>query len=77
MGKCQIAQKHYPAVSSFLKTSDNTIDLPPKHMYEMLCNYVGLIEDASNFASGILTKLDGDVHACLNGNGVAKKGIDF
>jgi hypothetical protein len=41
----------------------------------MLCNYVGLIEDASNFSTAMLAKLDDEVQACSNRNGVAKKGI--
>ena len=74
LGQCQIAEVRYGAVSAFLNTSNKETKLPPKSMYEMLCNYVGLLEDASSFSTGMLAKLDDEVQACLNGNGVAKKG---
>jgi hypothetical protein len=78
LGMCQIAEERYSAVSAFLSNTsseDKETELPPKSMYEMLCNYVGLIEDASNFSTAMLAKLDDEVQACSNRNGVAKRGI--
>jgi hypothetical protein len=78
LGKRQIAEERYSAVFAFLSnTSSKDTKLPPKSMYEMLCNYVGLIEDASNFSTAMLAKLDDEVQACSNRNGVAKKGINL
>ncbi len=46
-------------------------------MYEMLCSYVGLLENASNFSTNMLAELDVELKACSRDDGSAKKGLYF
>lgn len=69
MGKCEIVDDQFRAVASFLEASEDSSDVPPKPMYEMVCQYVGKLEEESTFSTTVLQKCDAEVAEYMADNG--------
>lgn len=69
MGKCEIVDDQFRAVVLFLEVNRDSSEVPPKQMYEMICQYVGKLEEVSTFSTTVLQKCDAEVAEYMADNG--------
>ena len=72
MGKCEIVDDQFRAVASFLEANRDSSDVPHKPMYEMVCQYVGRLEEVSAFSTTVLQKCDVQEAEYMADNGPQK-----